>query len=1028
MLAAIVRRSLAHAGVVVALAALLLAFGTLALRDARYGVFPEFTPPQVTVQTEAPGLAPRQVEALVTRPLEVALSGVLDTTAMRSSSVQGLSKIQLVFASGVDPYRQRQLVAEKLAVAAARLPAGVGVPTLSPLASSTLIIESIGFTSHKLSPTALQDFVRWTVVPRLLAVPGVADFNLWGSHERQLQVRIRPQRLAAFNLGLQDILSATQLGTGVAGAGFIATPTQQITLHSQGQALTPAELGDTVVRDQAGTPPLLLHDVAQVAYGDAPPVGAALIMGNPGVYLTLVGQYGANTLTTTHAVNTALAELRPLAQRNDVTVYSDLQQPADFVTTALHALGNSVLIGILLVAVLLMLFLREWRAALISFVSIPLSLLAAVIVLSYLGQSLNTMTLGGLAVAVGVVVDDAVIDVENILRRLRERTPSPRERLATVLRASLEVRAPVLFATLVVLVVFLPILSLHGVQGSFFAPLALAFILAVLASLGVALTVTPALCLLLLSRGTHRPEAGFLVRLKDRHARWLIRLSRYPRALLTVALIAGLVAVAVLPLLGGELLPAFRESDFIVHLNAPPGASLASMQRVGERISAEILKVPGVAAVAQNIGRAARANDTHQPNQSEIEVRLTARGARHARQIETRLQAIAAAVPGARYEVNTFLKERIGESLTGEIAPVVISVFGQDLHAIDHAAAAVESVLRQMPGAAQVQLKAPPSGPQLSVQLRRTRLVDYGLKPLQVLRAIEVAFQGLPVTSIYTGDRSIPVAVVMAPELRRDPHTVGDLLLRSDSGALVPLSQVADISSGDSRTTILHDGGIRRQVITCNPTTSNLTGFVARAQRAIARQVQLPAGVYLNFGGAAEAQTAASHELLISAGAALAGIVILLFLAFSDARRVLLVVLCIPFALVGGVAALSISGGVASLGALVGLVALFGVAVRNAILLLAHYEQLVVEERQPWNLDTALQGARERLTPVLMTALLTALGLLPIAWQSGQVGHEVEGPMAIVLLGGLLSSTVLSLLLLPGMALRWWRPRCKMET
>jgi len=1019
MLSAIVRRSLAHAGVVVALAALLLTFGALALRDSRYGVFPEFTPPQVTVQTEAPGLAPRQVEALVTRPLEVALSGVLDTTAMRSSSVQGLSKIQLVFASGVNPYRQRQLVAEKLSVAAARLPAGVGVPTLSPLTSSTLIIESIGFTSQRLSPRALQDFVRWTVVPRLLAVPGVADFNLWGEHARQLQVQIRPRRLAAFNLSLQDILSAAREGTGVAGAGFVATPTQQITLHSQGQALTPAELGNTVVRDRAGTTPLLLRDVANVAYGDVPPVGAALVMGKPGIYLRVIGQYGANTLTTTRAVNAALAELRPLAQRKGVKIHGDLQQPADFITTALHALGNSVLIGILLVAVLLMLFLREWRAALISFISIPLSLLAAVMLLGYLGQSLNTMTLGGLAVAVGVVVDDAVIDVENVLRRLREHTPSARERLGTVLRASLEVRAPVLFATLVVLVVFLPILSLHGVQGSFFAPLALAFILAVLASLGVALTVTPALCLLLLGKRNHRPEPAFLARLKDLHARWLMGLSNYPRALLAVALIAGLGAAAVLPLLGGELLPAFRESDFIVHLNTPPGASLASMQRVGKQVAAEILKVPGVATVAQNIGRAARANDTHQPNQSEIDVRLTPTGAQHAKRIETQLQSIAAAVPGAQYEVNTFLKERVGESLTGETAPVVISVFGKKLHAIDRAAAAVESVLRQVPGAAQVQLKTPPSGPQLNVQLRRTRVADYGLKPLQVLQAIQVAFQGLPVNNIYTGDRSIPLAVVMAPDLRRDPHTVGDLLLRSDTGALVPLAQVADITSGDSRTTILHEGGIRRQVITCNPTTSDLTGFVARAQRAITRKVQLPNGVYLNFSGAAEAQTAASHELLISAGAALAGIVILLFLAFSDARRVLLVVLCIPFALVGGVAALMATGGVASLGALVGLVALFGIAVRNAILLLSHYEQLVVNEGCPWNLDTALRGARERLTPVLMTALLTALGLLPIAWQSGQAGHEVEGPMAIVLLGGLISSTVLSLLLLPGMAWRW---------
>ncbi|MDE2150322.1 MAG: efflux RND transporter permease subunit [Gammaproteobacteria bacterium] len=1026
MLTAIVRRSLAHAGVVVAASALLLVLGVSALRGARYGVFPEFAPPQVTVQTEAPGLAPRQVEALVTRPLETTLSGVLHTRALRSFSMQGLSKIQIVFDDGVDPYRQRQLVGEKLAAAATLLPVGIGVPTLSPLSSSTLVIEGIGFTSTRLSPRALQDFVRWTVTPRLLAVPGVADFNLWGDHARQLQVEIDPPRLAALHLALPQVLAAVRNATGIAGAGFVETPTQRVTLASDGQAATPAELGETVVRERAGHPPLLLRDVADIGYGDEPPVGTALIMGHPGVYLLVIGQYGANTLTTTRAVNAALDELQPLAARDGVAIHRDLQQPADFVRTALHALGRSLVIGILLVAATLLLFLREWRAALISFISIPLSLLAAAAVMRWLGQGLNTMTLGGLAVAVGVVVDDAVIDVENVLRRLRERPPAAGQRAAHILHASLEVRTPIVYATLVVLAVFLPVLALHGVQGAFFAPLALAFSLAVLASLGVALTVTPALCLLLLARVRHRAEPGFLTCLKDLQARAIRVLSRYPRALLGGSLVMGLVALAVLPLFGGELLPAFRESDFIVHVNAPPGTSLAAMQQLGQRLSAEILKLPGVASVGQNIGRAARVADTHQPNQSEIDVRLTAAGVRHPRRVERQLLDIAAAVPGAQYEVNTFLKERIGESLTGQTAPVVISVFGQHLAAIDRAAAAVTRVLWQVPGAAQVRLQAPPSGPLMRLRLRRHRLAAYGLQPLPVLQAIETAFQGATVAQIYHGDRSVPVAVVMDRKQARDPQQVGSLLLRSTTGALVPLAKVADVEAGDGRALILHEGGIRRQVITANPSTANLTGFVARARAAIATQVKLPRGVYLHFGGAAQAQAAADRALALAAVVALVAIVLLLFIAFGEARRVGLVLVNIPFALVGGVAALAATGGVLTLGALVGLVALFGVVARNAILLLAHYQHLLVDESQKWNLDTALRGARERLTPVLMTALLTALGLLPIAVSSGQPGHEVEGPMAIVLLGGLISSTLLSLLLLPGMALRWLQSASRM--
>ena len=1021
MLAAIVRRSLARPGVVVALAVLLLALGGWALSHADYDLFPEFVPPQLTVETESPGLAPRQVEALVTRPLEAALSGVLGVRAVRSESVQGLSKIQLVFGSGADPYRQRQLVSEKLAGITGKLPAGIGTPTMLPLTSSTMVIESIGFTSEKLSPRALHDFVRWTVLPRLLAVPGIADINLWGGDVRQLQVQVQPSTLAMLHLSLQDVTAATRMTTGVHGAGFVDTPTQRFTLESDGQALTPQQLGDAVVRTQAGAPPLLLRDVARIRFGNAPRFGDALVMGRPGVIITLNSQYGADTLTTTRSVDAALTELTSLARERDVSIYPRLYQPAGFIKTALHALVNSLLIGILLVAIVLMIFLREWRAALISFISIPLSLLAAVIALRYFGKTLNTMTLGGLAVAVGVVVDDAVIDVENVLRRMREHSPSSAERAATVFRASLEVRTPILFATLVVLMVFLPILHLHGLQGSFFAPLALAVVFAVLASLAVALTVTPALCLLLLTGDTHKPEPRFLSWLKDHQTHLLRRLSRHPRTLLVGALLAGIGACLALPLFGGELLPMFREGHFIATVTAPPGTSVEAMQILSARLSKEILAIPGVASDYAAIGRAAGGVDTYPPNKAEFNVELTPAGARDSANIQQQLNALVGAQPGLQYQITTFLGDRINDSLTGEAAPVVISVFGQDLNAIDQAASAVANTLRTVPDAAQVRIKAPPSQPQLNIHLRRERLAGYGLRVDDVLTAIETAFQGTTVTHVYAGTRLIPVTVTMDPALKRDPQMVGTLLLRGSSGSLISLNTVADVELGEGRSEILHEGGIRRQVVTCNPATTDLTSFVARAQAAIASQVKLPPGVYLHFGGAAEAQAAANSDLAINATVALAGIVILLFLAFGDARRVLLVLLCIPFALVGGVAALALTGGVASIGAWVGFVALFGIAARNAILLLAHYGQLVVDEGQPWNLETALRGARERFTPVLMTALLTALGLLPVALHSGQAGQEIEGPMAVVLLGGLVSSTVLSLLLLPGMALRWLR-------
>jgi CzcA family heavy metal efflux pump len=750
-------------------------------------------------------------------------------------------------------------------------------------------------------------------------------------------------------------------------------------------------------------------------------------MGKPGVLVALNSQYGANTLEVTHAVEAALEDLKPMLKAQGVSLVPSLHRPATFVEVALKNMRDALLLGAVLVLAVLVLFLRDWRTALISFLSIPLSLAVAVMAFPWLGWTINTMTLGGLAVALGVVVDDAIIDVENIMRRLRQAgTAAPR--LPVILAASIEVRRPVVLATLVVGLVFLPIVLLPGLQGSFFAPLAGAFLLATFASLLVALTVTPALCLLLLRPDRRHREPRWLKRMKLVQHRLLERALPHSRALLAAALLLGAAAVAALPLFGAALLPEFREGHFVIQLIGPSGTSIEEMDRIGEHISKDVLAVPGVATVSQQVGRAEMVQDSWPPNQSELHVELRpGLAAKDQIRIEAALKEVVDGYPGYSGEVVTFLGDRIGESLSGETAPVSISVYGSDLDVLDQLAAQVKQVVQQVPGAGSVRLSEAPTVPTLRIAPHAERLAAYGLRMTDVLDTVAAAHQGVVAGEVFSGVQPIAIRLQLDPSVQRDPEAVGELLLRSPAGRNVPLAAVADTDLLDGRANVLHEGGRRRLVLAVHPATADVVGFVAQAQAALARSVKMPAGYYVEFGGAAEGATQARRDLLLHGGLAGVGILALLLMAFPDRRSVALILANVPFALVGGVIAAAIAGGVLSIGALVGFVTLFGISARNTIMLIAHYEHLVEEEGVHWNRFTVLRGARERLTPILMTALVTGLGLLPLALGNGEPGREVEGPMAIVILGGLLTSTVLNLLVMPALAGRYLRFTARAE-
>jgi CzcA family heavy metal efflux pump len=1022
MLSAIVRFSLRFRGIVIALACALLVYGVYSLTLARYSVFPEFAPPQVVIQTEAPGLSPEQVEVLVTQPIENGINGVPGIDSLRSGSIQGLSVITVVFRPGSDIYLDRQVVAERLSAMAAQLPTGLEPPRMTPLTSATGTVLAVGLTSTKQPLMTLRTIADWTVKQSLLAVPGVSGVSVFGGEVRQIQVQFKPQELVRYGLTVNDVVAAAHEATGIRGAGFIETPNQRIVLQTEGQSVTAEQVSKTVLVHRNGAN-VTLGDVCTVVDAPAPRIGAAAIMGEPGVILMVDSQLGANTLEVTSGVDQALAALRPALGAQGIVVHTDIFRPAEFIETALVNVRSSLLIGAVLIVVVLFLFLFNMRTAAISCTAIPLSLLAAVIVLEKMGFSVNTMTLGGLAIAIGEVVDDAVIDVENIYRRLRENRAlaSPRPIFQVVYDASLEVRSAVVYATFAVILVFFPVLTLSGLAGRIFLPLGLAYILAILASLVVALTITPALCFSLLGERDLPPQEPPMVRWsKARYRKLLLGVERAPRVVMAAVAIVVLIGAVVLPFLQGFFLPELREGHFIVHVWSVPGTSLDESLRVGGQLTQALLKLPYVRLVAQRVGRAEASEDTWGTHYSELEVDLRPLQGAQAGRAKSEIRNILINFPGISSSMETFLTERIQESLSGYTGAVAVNIFGNDLNTLDESSGEIARTLQKIRGATGVELRSPPGMPQVVVRLRREGLTRWGFDPTEVLDVMRTAYGGDTVGQVYDRNRLFDVSVILTPEERRSLASIRSLPLRGPGGNYVELRQLADIYETTGRYMIQHEGARRVTTVTCNVEGRDLGSFVAEAQSRISA-LSLGSGTYVRFGGTAAAEARSRRDLLIDSFLAGLGITLLLSVVMSNYRNLLLVLLNLPFALVGGVLAAWITGGNVSLGSLVGFVTLFGITLRNSIMMISHYEHLVDVEGAIWGSETAIRGAAERLAPILMTALVTGLGLLPLATGSGDPGREVEGPMAIVILGGLLTSTLLNLLVLPTLALRHGR-------
>jgi CzcA family heavy metal efflux pump len=1025
MMRAIVTLCVRHFGAVTALTVLALVLGCWGALRSPLDVFPEFVPSQVDIQTECPGFAPQQVEELVTKQIENAVNGAAGLATMRSESIPGLSVVTITFRDGVDVHIARQGISERLSELGSSLPSGVGTPKLSPLVSSTMDLLKIGLLSDKVDAYTLRDTADWIIKPRLLAVPGVAHVIVFGGDVRQIQILPDAQKLASFNITLTDLSDAARAALPLRGAGFIDLAAQRILLRSPTPGPDIGAIGQAVVAVRNGTP-ILVRDIAQVRMAPALRSGDALIMGKPGVMMSLASQYGANTLTATLAVEKALSDLQPALKASGITLYPGLHRPANFIERALGDLKESLVIAAVLILAVLYVFLRDFRAALIAFTAIPLSLLAAVGVLDHMGLTLNTMTLGGFAVALGVLVDDAIIGIENILRRLREngKLPDPKPRLEVVQEASLEVRGPVIYATAVVIAVFLPELFTSSVQGHFVGPLALAFIFAVVASLVVAMTSTPALCALFLRSHDAKPEARWLQKLKSWQDAAVHGVGAHFKVVAAILLVMVIAALATLPFVGGTFMPDFREGHFVMQVSSSiTGTSLDEMLDVGKRISADVLALPYVQSIEQQVGRAELGEDTFGPHRSEFHVELKADSTVDQGAAQEELRKILEEYPGIQSEVVTFLGDRISESLSGETAQVAVKVFGDDLDGIEGSADKIVAALGKVPGIVDLQFKRQSGTPTISIQVIPQALAATGLKVQDVLDTIESAYAGKIVGQTFKGTRTVNVVVMLPDGLRHQPASLAQLMIQSPLGP-VPLSQVARVTATQDRYSIQHDGGQRRVSITFNTAKgTSLQSVVQQAQQKIASSVKLPTGVFIEFSGAAAAEAQTRTELMIYSGLALALIIMILFVSFHWRANSWLVLANLPFSLIGSVLAIALTGIGISLGTVVGLVTVFGVSARNAILQLAHYEHLVEVEGAPWSLAVVVRGANERLIPILMTAAVTALGLAPLAFGMNRPGQEIEGPMAVTVLGGLLSSTLLNLFVLPALAHRYVRIR-----
>jgi CzcA family heavy metal efflux pump len=1028
----IVRSSLRFRYLVVAIAATMMVVGIAVLPSMRVDVFPEFAPPRVLIQTACVGLSTSDVEQLVTVPLEAAMNGIQGLDDLRSKSVPQLSSIEMLFKPGTDLLRARQLVQERLATVTPSLPTWAAPPVMLAPVSATGRAMQIGMTSDSHSLMEMSMTAYWTIRARLLRVPGVANVAIWNERLQLMAVQAEPSKLLARGVSLQQVMETTSgavdsgllkfsTGAVIGTGGTIQTPNQRIGIRNVLPIVTPADLARVPITRTAAGQDVRLGDVASVGHIHQPLIGDAIVDGRPGLLLVVEKLPWANGPRMTAQVEEALKQLQPGLP--GITFDTKVFQQAGFVKLAISNLSQALVLGFILVVVILALFLFEWRVALISVLTIPLSLIATMLVLYWRGATVNTMTLAGLVIALGAVVDDAIIDVENITRRLREERLSggSRPTSAVILRACLEVRSPIVYATLIIVVASIPVFLLTGLTGAFFRPLALSYTLAIVASMAVALTVTPALTMLLL-RGARverrrSPLAGWLQRV---YSGGLSRIIIRPVAAYLTFAVVTIVGVGVYPHLGQSLFPGFKERDFLIHWVAPPGTSTTEMERTTTRISAELLAIPGVQSAGAHIGQALLGEEVAGVNLGEIWVSLSPTA--DYTSTLARIRSVANGYPGLYREVQTYLDERIAEVLTGGKEPIIIRTYGEDLKTLRAKSDQILELVRSVRGVADAHRDISSDVPQVSVTVDLAASQRYGLKPGDVRRDAATLVAGEEVGDIFRAGKAYDVVVWSPERTRRSFSDIENLPIDIPAEGHIRLGEVARVALQPNPNSIDRQGDSRYLDVGAAVSGRDLGSVVSDIKKRLA-SVRLDRGYHVELLGEYTERQAAQSRLLESALIASAAILLLLQASFRRWRLAVLAFVTLPMALVGGVLAAWLAGGIISLGSLVGFFTVFGIAARNGILLINHCQHLEEHEGMSFGPGLVLRGARERLTPILMTSLATGLALVPLVAFGERPGQEIEHPLAVVILGGLVTSTLLNLFVLPSLYLRFGHRR-----
>ncbi|MFO0900526.1 MAG: efflux RND transporter permease subunit [Pirellulales bacterium] len=1022
MLNAIIRTALRYRLVTIALALVITAYGSYVLYHLPIDVFPDLNRPRVTIMTEAPGLAPEEVETLITFPLESVLNGATGVQAVRSSSGVGLSVIYVEFAWGTDIYVDRQIVAEKVALAADRLPRGIR-PQLAPVSSIMGQVLQIGMYSEggKTDPLEIRTLADWVVRQQLLTIPGVAQVVTMGGGRKQYQVLVNPEALQTYDVTLEDVEQAVSKSNANATGGYLNVGAEEFLVRSLGRIENVDELGQIVIKSSSERP-VLLSNVARVVEGAQVKRGDAAVNGRPAVMLTVTKQPGADTRDLTDRILRSLDAMKATLPK-DVRINAEVYQQRTFIDLSIRNVIEALRDGGILVVVVLFLFLLNFRTTFITLTAIPLSIVVTGLVFKWLGMSINTMTLGGLAVAIGELVDDAIVDVENIFRRLRENKQSahPKHPLRVVYEASSEVRNSIVFSTILVVLVFVPLFALGGMEGRLFAPLGVAYIVSILASLGVSLTVTPVLSYWLL------PQARFMSHEKDglllRSLKWVaghaIRFSvNHPWPILGLVMAAVVTSGVVASRLGRDFLPPFNEGSVQVNVFLPPGTSLQASDRIAAMVDDRLIKVPGVTAVGRRTGRAELDEHAEGVNVSEVIVSLDPHSGRSREEVLAQLRDEISLVPGVVSSAEQPLQHLISHMLSGVKAQIGIKLYGDSLEVLRRQASQIEAAIRGVPGVKDLLVEQQVEIPQLQVRLNRERLAQVGLHSDEVNQFVETAMNGRTVSEVVQGQRKFDLVVRLDEPFRQDSQQLKRLSIKLPPGGLIPLGSVAEVVDASGPNTINRENVRRRIVIQCNTAGRDLASVVGDIQNKLAPiQAKLPTGYFLEYGGQFESQQNATRMIGLLSLVSLACMFLALYTLFRSVNLALQVLSALPMAAIGAVAALVITGQSLTVASMVGFISLSGIASRNGILLIAHYLHLVQYEGETFSRAMIERAGKERLAPMLMTALTAGIALIPLVLAAGEPGKEILYPVATVILGGLISSTLLDFFVHP--ALFW---------